>query len=181
MASQFRKPFDLKLPKNRHETEEFAAQKGLLLCSDCGAVYFKKHWHHGLEKLNNPEMAAVVKSADKKAKAPSVKFVLCPACQMIKNGQYEGRVVIKNVPRHQAGKLEELIEGFCRRAYDIDPMDRLIAIKKSSGSWEARVTENQLANKLGKKIQNAFSGVKTKTHFAAEPSDVAEVAVEFPK
>lgn len=174
MTQQFKKSYNVKLPKSQHEVEEFGkGKKGLLMCSTCGAVYYKKHWHHDLERLNKAESMNVSK------KDTRIKFVLCPACAMIKNKQYEGRVMIKNVPKENVEKLDELIENFCRCAYDIDPMDRLIAIKKSGPNWEVTVTENQLANKLAQKIKGTFNRVKTKTHFAPEPSDVAEVTVEF--
>ncbi len=163
--------------KSRFQSEEFGGgKKGLLICNACKAVYYKKHWHQSLEKLNLPESANLAKV--KKGGAP-VKFVLCPACQMIKNHQYEGIIIIKNIPAKLAAELESFIKGFCRRAYDRDPLDRLIAVKKSGNNWEVTVTENELANKLGKKIQNLFNNVKAKTVFAGEPSDVARVTVEF--
>lgn len=174
MSEQFKKSYNVKLPKSKSETEEFGPGKtGLEICSTCGAVYYKKHWHRNLESLNFPDITNAVK------KDASIKFILCPACAMVKNHQYEGRVVIKNAPAEKAAKLEELIESFCRRANGIDPMHRLIGIKKSENIWEVTLTENQLANKLSKKIKDVFHSVKTRTHFAPEPSDVAEAVVEF--
>lgn len=176
MAQIFREPNKLKLPKSQHEVEEFAAKKGLRLCQGCGAVYYKKHWQRSLEKLNLAETENLAK------KDQTVKFTLCPACAMIANKQYEGRLIIKNVPDKLAEELENLIRGFCERAYNRDPMDRLIDIKKlSSGDWEVTTTENELANKLGKKIKDHFNKTKTRTIFSAEPGDVAEVTVEFPR
>lgn len=176
MAELFKKPHNIKLPKSQHEVEEFADKKGLLLCQGCGAAYYKKHWHRSLEKLNLAETESVAK------KDKSVKFTLCPACTMIANKQYEGRLIIKNIPDKLAEELESLIRGFCERAYDRDPLDRLIDIKKlSNGDWEVTTTENELANKLGKKIKDNFNKTTTRTIFNAEPGDVTEVTVEFQK
>ena len=175
MANIFKRPYKVNLPKAQHEVEEFGAgKKGLVMCQNCDSAYFKKSWHHDLENIEVSEKKDV-----------PIKFVLCPACQMIKNKQYEGRIVIKNVPEKSGVKLEELINEFCRRAYDRDPMDRLIEIKKSHSTssgqavWEVTTTENQLANKLAQKIKSSFSGVKTKTKFNKEPSDVVEVIADF--
>ena len=163
-----------KKPGFKRDSHELSGLgKGVIFCEKCGIVYYKKSWHHSLLNLKSI-----------KEEAP-VKFVLCPACQMIKNKQYEGRIVIKNVPEKSGVKLEELINEFCRRAYDRDPMDRLIEIKKSHSTssgqavWEVTTTENQLANKLAQKIKSSFSGVKTKTKFNKEPSDVVEVIADF--
>lgn len=177
MAKIFKKPYNVNLPKSQHEVEEFGpGKKGLVMCQNCDSTYFKKSWHHDLKGVNVSEK-----------KDMPIKFVLCPACLMIKNKQYEGRITIKDVPEKFAVKLEELIRGFSRRAFERDPMDRLIEIKKarsaSSGrvcsEWVVTVTENQLANKLAQKIKTSFSGVKTRTKFNKEPGDVAEVTVGF--
>lgn len=170
MSHQFHKPFNIKLPKSQHEVEEFGKGKeGLVVCKDCGSVYYKKSWHHGFEKIN----------LSVKEKDLPLKFILCPACQMVKNKQYEGRIIIKNVSEKIADRLGDLILGFCRRAYERDPMDRLIGVKKFLSNWEVTVTENQLANKLANKIKTSFKSQKLKKRFSSEPSDVAEIMIEF--
>ena len=50
--------------------------------------------------------------------------------------------------------------------------------KLENGNWEITTTENELANKLAHKIKDSFN-VKSKTKFAPEPSDVAEITIEF--
>lgn len=169
MSEIFKKSYNVKLPKSQHEVEEFGGgKKGLVICQDCNSTYFKKSWHHNLEN--------VVFSEEKNV---PIKFTLCPACQMIANKQYEGRITIKNVTPQFEKKLEELIGGFSGRARERDPLDRLIELKKSGSIWIATFTENQLVNKLAKKIQDAFSGVKKKVRFSREPSDVAEITIEL--
>lgn len=156
--------------------EEFHAQKGVVLCKDCGAAYHKKSWRHGMEEFNKAETASI--SSGKK-EVP-VKFEICPACKMIKDHQYEGRITIKNLPESSEQSLRELVEGFSKRAYEQDPMHRLIGAKKlGAGNWEITTTENEMANKLAHKIKTSFSHVKSRTHFAGDPSDVAEITIEF--
>ena len=159
---------DIKVPTSQHEAEEFGrGKKGLILCKKCTSAYFKKSWHHDLEGLKNFE------------KDLPIHFATCPACKMMENHQYEGRIVIKNVPEKFTDELDGLIRNFCHRAFERDPMDRLIELKKKDSVWEATTTENQLANKLAKKIKEAFNNVKVLTKFSKAPSDVAEVAIEF--
>ena len=105
---------------------------------------------------------------------------------MIHNKQYEGRIKIKNIPVVSEDRLDDLIRGFCHRAFERDPLDRLINLEKSlpagrqdGSDWTVTTTENQLANKLAKKIKDAFSKVKSKTKFAGDPSDVVEITIEF--
>lgn len=161
-------PNNAKLPKARNEEEEFGGgKKGLVICKKCSNAYFKKSWHHDLDGVKNFD------------KDLPIHFVLCPACQMIANHQYEGRITIKNVPEKIADELDNMIRHSCNQAYHNDPLDRLIEIKKDKDTWEVTTTENELASKLGKKIKQTFRAKKIKTQFLAEPSDVAEVTIEF--
>jgi hypothetical protein len=58
-------------------------------------------------------------------------------------------------------------------------MDRIIGVKKEGKDLVVTTTENQLANKLAKKIQSTYSNVTAKTSFTKEPSDTALAIVEF--
>ncbi len=175
MSRFFKRPYNIISPKSAHAEAEFGGgKKGLLMCQNCGAVYYKKHWHHGLESLNKKEETAFSKDTP-------VKFVSCPACMMIKNNQFEGRVAIKSVPEGVVQELQGLIENFGKRAYGKDSMDRLIGIKKKGDFWEVTLTENQSANKLAKKIKEVFKTVKQAEEFSPEPSDVVYITIEFVK
>ncbi|MDP3901471.1 MAG: hypothetical protein Q8Q37_00635 [bacterium] len=171
MIKIFRKKYNTKLPQAGNDIEEFGGgKKGLWFCGICQAVYFKKSWHHNLVNL---------KISDNKDAL--VKFTICPSCKMIKDKQYEGIIVIKKIPSDRAVKLnlDEFITSFCRCAYEIDPMDRLISLIKNGGSWIITTTENQLANKLARRIKNKFKTAKTKINFQKEPGDVVNITLEF--
>lgn len=173
MAQKYNNP---KAPLSGKASQEFKAEAGVVLCKNCGAAYHKKSWRHGMEEFNKGETESI---SSGKNDVP-VKFADCPACQMIKNHQYEGRITVKNLPEASELSLRELAEGFGKRAYEQDPMHRLIEIKKlENGNWEIKTTENEMANKLAHKIKTSFSHVKSRTHFAGDPSDVAEIVIEF--
>ena len=80
-----------------------------------------------------------------------MKFSLCPACEMIKNRQFEGEIIIKNIPVKIKSDLINLAKTFSKRAFERDPMDRLIDIKETKDGLRITTTENQLAVKLAKK------------------------------
>ena len=84
------------------------------------------------------------------------------------------------VPEKSKTALEELIRGFCKRAYERDVMHRMIALIATGNVWAVTLTENQLANKLGRKIKDEFHNVKLTHAFAGNPGTVEEVTVEFP-
>lgn len=170
MPKIFRKQYNIKLPKSQHEVEEFKGKKVIILCEKCGIAYYKKSWHHRLEGF---------KSLEKKPEKKLVGFMLCPACQMIKNKQYEGIIIIKNIPPKFNRELERLINSYGQRAYERDPLDRVISIKKSGSVWEVTTTENELANRLAKKIKETFYKIKPRISFSSEPSDAAYIKIDF--
>lgn len=134
-----------KFPKKREETPEFRKAKiKYIICPDCSAVYYNKSWHHALEK-------------DKHFKeTKDVKFVICPADKMIKAKQFEGQIILENVPEILRDDLFNLIENMGERAFRRDPMDRVISIKDGKNALEVLTTENQLAVRIAKKIRDSF-------------------------
>lgn len=175
MAEKFKKS-NPRTPKlSKHEEAEFGpGKKGLIICNDCGAVYFKKHWHHNLERLNNPEASSLAKNS------AAVSFARCPACAMIKNKQYEGRVTVVGCPARKREELLAVIENFGTYWNGKDVLHRIIETKNEGERIVVTTTENQLAAKLGRKIADVFPGVTTRVAYRGEPSDVCDVAVTFP-
>lgn len=162
------KDYNIKLPQSRTQKQEFGkAQKPILSCKICDIVYYKKSWHHNLEHYQ------------KLKEDQGVDFAICPACQMIKNKQFEGKLIIKNIPVKFVKEITNLIQSFSQRAFERDPLDRLIKIQQTSNQLIATFTENQLAVKLAKKIKAAFNKVKTEIKYSPSPSDITEAVVSF--
>src|SRR3989344_4688285 len=91
MDAKMNKKQDIvKLAKAGNEPAEFAlGKKGILICPEDDSYYFKKSWHNGrrafLNRRENHDL--------------SFRKVLCPADLMIKNGLWEGKVIIENPPK----------------------------------------------------------------------------------
>ena len=110
-----------------------------------------------------------------------VKFSLCPACNMVKNKQFEGEIAISGFLPEAEENLIHLIKAFGRRAEQRDNQHRVIAIKKNKSGIIVTTTENQLAVKIAKKIKDTFKKVEMKISYSPQPSDVAYVKLEFKK
>ena len=161
--------YKIELPKSRHEAEEFGkAKKGIVICGECRAVYHKKAWHHSLEKLKM-----------KDDRDYPLSFQMCPACKMIRDHQFEGEIKVIGYPAEIKKELTNLIRNFCKRAYERDPMDRLIEIKEDGNNLTVTTTENQLAQKLAKKIREIFKRFKIKISYSAEPGDTVYIEMKF--
>ena len=136
-----------RLPKSRGE-RGFSSKRtpSLMKCKLCGALFYKKSWHHGESAL-----------AVEEAKKLGVKLTICPADQMIKNGQFEGELVVLAVPAKDREILQNLIRGFGERAYERDCQHRIIKLEgMGKDGLRVTVTENQLAGRIAKKIKDAL-------------------------
>ncbi len=145
------KNFPSHFPKSKKEEQEFGkGKKDLFICPECGAVYWYKSWHHSIEKY--PELK----------ETKNIDFTICPACQQILEGKFEGEIILENVPEGLKKEIKNLARNFGKRAFEKDPMDRIISIKEiEKGKIQILTTENQLAQRLAKKIKQTF-GQKAK-------------------
>ena len=147
----------MNMPQGRHiagkkmskaaMTEFGPGKHDYVFCPKGEAVYYKKSWHHASDFfLRMPEAAE-----DK-----DVSFQLCPAHEMEKNKQFEGQVVIKNIPAHVREELVRLIENMGEHAMRMDVLHRVFAIKGTKNELTVTTSENQLAQKIGRKIRQTF-------------------------
>ena len=155
---------------DRRDQEEFGGgKKGVLVCSECDSYYFKKGWHND----------ARVFLSKKKNRGLLAKKAVCPADLMIKHGLWEGKVIVQNPPKAKLTELKNLIRNF-GKAYQAENMqDRLIKVEDVKDLLVVTMTENQMAQKLAKKIRDAFKKVTLKISYQKSPSDAETAIVKF--
>ncbi|MDP3769495.1 MAG: hypothetical protein Q8R40_00975 [bacterium] len=133
---------------SKHAMKEFgSAKSGFVFCPHGEAVYYKKSWHHIAKFFTNPPDS----KRDK-----DVSFQLCPAHAMGKNKQYEGEVMVRDVPEMFRNDLWGLVEGIGERAMRKDVLDRILDMKWVKNQLTITTSENQLAQRIGRKIKETF-------------------------
>jgi hypothetical protein len=160
-------------PRAKKEVEEFGpGKRDFIVCPECEAVYYHKSWHHGMEGAVKDQMPE--EFADKHG----IKFRTCPACQMKKDKVYEGEVIIR-VGKSGGVKSDILnaVKNSDKQAQDRDPMDRVLWIDDRGSEVRVYTSENQLAVKIGKKINSAFKGGKLNIKYSGK-EDTARVVWE---
>ena len=164
---------------------EFAKGKGdYIFCPHGEAVYYKKSWHH-IEKffLNPPDSKRFLTAVAIPARDKDVSFRLCPAHEMEKNKQYEGEIVIRDIPDVMRRDVSGLVERMGEHAMRRDVLDRVLGMRWAKNQLTVTTSENQLAQKIGRKIKETF-----KKHIAEHisrpkggDSDVVLVQIAFIK
>lgn len=173
MARIFIKERSLRQPPRGREAENeeyWREHKGTAKCPKCGNVHFKKRWYSSEEDLRSRLKVKKLEIAEKK---------LCQACQMIEGNTFEGELFIEEFPSHLRKELLRLIKNFGKRATEIDPQDRIIKVEEAKRGYRVTTTENQLADKLAKKIRDVFNTVEIHFSHSAEPEEVDRIHVIF--
>lgn len=156
--------------KSRHAMQEFGpGKKEFIFCPHGEAVYYRKSWHHTEKFFRNPPSL----------QGKDMRFKLCPAHQMIKNKQYEGEIVIKNIPAKFRRELLNFVENFGERAMRRDVLDRLLELRMTNDKLRITTSENQLAQKLAQKISEAFKKKVVFKISRAQKSDVVRIRIDF--
>lgn len=155
------------LPPRKEEQEFGSGKQGILMCSDCNAVYFEKSWHHELEEYKHID-------PDK-----NIKFVRCPADEMKRKGLFEGQVTIENIPVGKEKEIINQIRNIGNRAFERDVLDRILDLHYLGNKIDVKTSENQLALSIGKEVVRAHKNSDVKIEFSEE--DVARVRVWWPK
>lgn len=189
--SQIKGKFHPRRQKSKKEEAEFGPGKiDYLICPKCYCVYFDKSWHHSLDE-------DIKRLKDTKR----IQFQVCPACQMIKGKKYEGEIILENIPGELKEDIKILAKNFGERAFGKDPMDRIISIeerrvgrvgarrkrgassrKEFKGLRDVRIlaTENQLAVRLAKKINEVYGGKLSREISHSHTEDTVRVKIQFP-
>ncbi len=149
----------IKQPPKKFQEQEFGpGKKGYIICEKCGAVYHEKSWHHK-EKYQDK-----LKDVDKKL----IKYSICPACIRIRDDLSEGFLVLKNVPEEKKEEILALVKHIGERNEKTDVLDRIAKIYEDEEGIKISTTENQLAVKIGRQLEDAYKKSTLEIHWANE-------------
>lgn len=158
-------------PTTRKEAQEFGSGKGdFVACSDCDAVYYNKSWKHGFE--------GGLKQENDTEK--SVAFKACPACQMKRDGTFEGEVTLVNIPAGEKEGIMNRVRNMGEKAQASDPLDRILLVEEKGGTIRITTSENQLALQIGKAVNKASKASTLESSFSRAESPV-RVTVSWDK
>lgn len=118
------------------------------VCSGCSAVWHGKHW--ALPELLTGEKKSALKRAE---------LTLCPACKKTRDDFAEGFVEISGefADKHR-DEIMRLLRSKEGRAMRINPLERIIGIRRRNAMIEVRTTTEKLAQRIGRMLNKSLSG-----------------------
>lgn len=135
-----------KASKGKRRDASGIAKSGVRICSTCGIWFTGKRWAHTVEVQRVPRESA------------ATAFVICPACRMKQDRAFEGEIILRGLDTKECKEALRLVEHVGTKAFLRDPLDRILSIEMRGSEVRITTSENQLAARIGKKINAAFNG-----------------------
>lgn len=99
---------------------------------------------------------------------------------MTQDHLFDWELVIEECPERHEEELLRLIHNVGKRAKEMDPQHRIINTDKTDQeAYRVTTTENQLADRLAKKIKEVFNTVEIHLPHSKEPYKVDRILVTF--
>jgi NMD protein affecting ribosome stability and mRNA decay len=118
------------------------------ICTGCRAIFRRRHW-----LLDEETYRRLAVRRD-------TRRLVCPACRKIRDGYYEGEVTLAAgafLDAHEA-EIRNLIRNEEERARGINPLERIVAVRKEDGRMVVTTTNEKLAQRIGRELRKAFRG-----------------------
>jgi hypothetical protein len=122
--------------------------KGLLWCTDCGSVYYRRRW-----TLTPPQ--EIRESVEVMT---GVSFTLCAACRKIRDHYPSGELQLIGVTPEEKDDLLRLLKIEEERARVKNPLERMMEMHTEGPVWKIATTTEKLAQRLGRSVQKARGG-----------------------
>lgn len=126
----------------------WGGMRGAARCTRCGAVYRHKRW-----SLEGTPPASPKETS---------RSVLCPACRKIRDHFPGGLVMLRGkfLGDHK-DQIFRRVHNEEKRAKQVNPLERIIAIEEREGCVEIQTTTERFAQRIGREIRRAFKGEAT--------------------
>lgn len=120
---------------------------GHAVCTQCHAIWDRKHWH-----LNEEEYREL-RSDD------SVEKVVCPACVKIEREEFDGHVILQSplIPKNEEA-IVGLIYNTEQHIREHNPLARIASLTVRGDTIEVLTITPFLAERIGKELRKAYHG-----------------------
>ncbi len=129
----------------------------IAVCTGCHAIFRRRHWFFD---------DVLYESVSKKSETHRV---VCPACQKIRHGFFEGEVTLAPgtfLTEHKE-EILNLIHNEEVRAKGFNPLERILSITEENGKIQVKTTNEKLTQRIGRLLGKAYQG-KTEYHWSED-------------
>ena len=125
--------------------------KGILYCSRCGAIYYRRRW----TLTPPPDIRDWAEFRD------GVRSALCPACRKMRERYPSGEVLLVGVTREESEEILHLLRNAEQTARANNPLERIMELTAQGSKWKVTTTTENLAQRLGRCLEKARGGKVT--------------------
>jgi hypothetical protein len=140
-------------PYGQLRDDENRLSVGHAVCTQCHAIWDKKHWH-----LDEAEYR-------RQRDDQSVEKVVCPACVKIEREEFDGHVVLKSplIPKNEEA-IVGLIYNTEQHLREHNPLARIASLTVRGDTIEVLTITPFLAERIGKELRKAYHGELSLKH-----------------
>lgn len=141
----------------RKKVEE--KHRRVTVCPSCREVHYKNLWYA-------PDSRLALLIDEKKDK---VLYHTCPACEMQKEGLYEGVLYIRNIPSRLYNQVISAVLHEAVRDYTENPQHRLLDFYDIEGGYKVTASSAAMVHRIGKKLKAEFDSCEMHSAYQHEP------------
>lgn len=117
------------------------------VCTGCGAVYNSQHWNWDDRKR------------DLLVNSGAANEVVCPACRQIQGRDPQGVIYLRgDYWKQHRDDIMNLVHNEERRGTNVNPLERVMAVREENGALIIDTTTEKLAQRIGRAIHSAHKG-----------------------
>jgi len=148
VAKRYNTSYKKKVDVERDVYLPSRSPRGLLLCHDCGSVYYRRRW-----TLTPPRQIHDRINSDK-----DVSSTVCPACRKVRERFPNGELHMRGVSKGEVGELIRLLRNEEQRAREKNPLERIMRVVTTNNELRLETTTEKLAQRLGRCLRKARGG-----------------------
>jgi len=143
--------------------------KCVSVCLDCKNVHYKNIWYA-------PDSRLALLLDEKK---DTIRYRLCPACEMEKEGHYEGVLYIKNIPSDLYDHVISAVLHEAVKDYVENPQHRLLDFYDTEDGYKVTTTAATMVCRIGEKLKSEFSPCVMHSAYQHEPFSMQVTKLTF--
>ena len=143
--------------------------KPIIACTYCNNVHYKNVWY-----AQNSRFALLIDE-----KKDSIFYSICPACEMQRDGKYEGVLYLRDVPTELDDKVMSLILREAEQDFIENPQHRVLEFSDIHDGHKITANSAKMVQRIGKRIQEVFGPCELQSTYRQEPHPLQIAKITF--
>lgn len=143
--------------------------KPIRCCTYCNNLHYKNVWY-----APNSRFALLIDESK-----DSLFYSICPACEMQRDGKYEGVLYLRDVPKELDDKVMSLILQEAEQDYLENPQHRVLEFSNILDGHKITANSAKMVQRISEKIQEVFGPCELRSTYKQNPHPLQIAKITF--